>query len=125
MDAIVEVLLEKETMTGDEFRAVLSKYATMPQVRRAADAHSPRSSCITASLLGRAACTSAALGVLPMRLARPRLCCGCCWGTPARAGQELFKRSAERSRPAHPLTVQENIDAVARQKQPDAELQLA
>lgn len=65
MDAIVEVLLEKETMTGDEFRAVLSKYATMPQVRRAADAHSPRSSCITASLLGRAACTSAALGVLP------------------------------------------------------------
>ncbi len=34
MDAIVEVLLEKETMTGDEFRAILSKYATMPQVRR-------------------------------------------------------------------------------------------
>ncbi|KAL4427347.1 hypothetical protein ABPG77_003256 [Micractinium sp. CCAP 211/92] len=31
MDAIVEVLLEKETMTGDEFRAILSKYATMPQ----------------------------------------------------------------------------------------------
>lgn len=36
MDAIVEVLLEKETMTGDEFRAILSKYATMPQVRRGA-----------------------------------------------------------------------------------------
>lgn len=31
MDAIVEVLLEKESMSGDEFRAILSRYATIPQ----------------------------------------------------------------------------------------------
>jgi cell division protease FtsH len=31
MDAAVEVLLEKETMTGDEFRAVVAKFATIPQ----------------------------------------------------------------------------------------------
>jgi cell division protease FtsH len=31
MDAAVEVLLEKESITGDEFRAILSKYAQIPQ----------------------------------------------------------------------------------------------
>lgn len=30
MDKIVEVLLEKETMTGDEFRAILSEYIEIP-----------------------------------------------------------------------------------------------
>lgn len=30
MDKIVEVLLEKETLTGDEFRSLLSKYTTIP-----------------------------------------------------------------------------------------------
>ncbi|PSC67652.1 ATP-dependent zinc metalloprotease FTSH chloroplastic [Micractinium conductrix] len=31
MDAITEALLEKESLTGDEFRAILSMYATIPQ----------------------------------------------------------------------------------------------
>ncbi|KAL4856478.1 ATP-dependent zinc metalloprotease FTSH 2 [Chlorella vulgaris] len=31
IDRIVEVLLENESMTGDEFRAILSQYATIPQ----------------------------------------------------------------------------------------------
>ncbi|KAI7837879.1 hypothetical protein COHA_008366 [Chlorella ohadii] len=31
MDRIVEVLLEKESMTGDEFRALLSQFAQIPQ----------------------------------------------------------------------------------------------
>uniref|UniRef100_A0A2P2J0T4 ATP-dependent zinc metalloprotease FTSH 2ic-like n=1 Tax=Rhizophora mucronata TaxID=61149 RepID=A0A2P2J0T4_RHIMU len=30
IDKIVEVLLEKETMTGDEFRAILSKFVEIP-----------------------------------------------------------------------------------------------
>ena len=30
MDRIVEALLEKETITGDEFRAMLSEYTTIP-----------------------------------------------------------------------------------------------
>lgn len=30
VDRIVEVLCEKETLTGDEFREILSKYATIP-----------------------------------------------------------------------------------------------
>ncbi len=29
-DKIVEVLMEKETMGGDEFREILSRYATIP-----------------------------------------------------------------------------------------------
>ncbi|CAG9462224.1 unnamed protein product [Pedinophyceae sp. YPF-701] len=32
MDRIVEVLVEKETLTGDEFRSLLSEYATIPEV---------------------------------------------------------------------------------------------
>ncbi len=32
MDAIVEVLIEKETISGDEFRALLAKYTTIPEV---------------------------------------------------------------------------------------------
>lgn len=31
MDAIVEVLVEKETLTGDEFRKMLSTYTTLPK----------------------------------------------------------------------------------------------
>jgi len=34
IDRITEVLCEKETLTGDEFRALLSEYTTIPQVRR-------------------------------------------------------------------------------------------
>lgn len=30
IDKIVEVLLEKETLTGDEFRAILSQYTQIP-----------------------------------------------------------------------------------------------
>ena len=29
MDKIVEILLEKETMSGDEFRSILSKYTNV------------------------------------------------------------------------------------------------
>ncbi len=36
IDAIVEQLLEKETLTGDEFRAILSQYTTIPEVSAAA-----------------------------------------------------------------------------------------
>lgn len=32
MDKIVEVLLEKETMSGDEFRALLAEYVDIPKV---------------------------------------------------------------------------------------------
>lgn len=32
MDRIVEVLLEKESMTGDEFRALLSQFAQVKRV---------------------------------------------------------------------------------------------
>ena len=31
MDAIVEVLIEKETISGDDFRAMLSQYVTIPE----------------------------------------------------------------------------------------------
>lgn len=34
MDKIVEVLLEKETMTGDEFRAILSEFVEIPVENR-------------------------------------------------------------------------------------------
>lgn len=34
MDKIVEVLLEKETMTGDEFRAILSEFTEIPAENR-------------------------------------------------------------------------------------------
>lgn len=36
MDKIVEVLLEKETMTGDEFRAILSEYTEIPAENKVA-----------------------------------------------------------------------------------------
>jgi cell division protease FtsH len=36
MDKIVEVLLEKETMTGDEFRAILSEFTEIPVENRVA-----------------------------------------------------------------------------------------
>jgi len=41
MDKIVEVLLEKETMTGDEFRAILSEYIEIPIENRVPVAASP------------------------------------------------------------------------------------
>ncbi len=31
MDRIVEVLVEKETMTGEEFRTMLAQYTTIPE----------------------------------------------------------------------------------------------
>lgn len=34
MDKIVEVLLEKETLTGEEFRAILSEYTEIPEENR-------------------------------------------------------------------------------------------
>lgn len=36
IDKIVEVLLEKETMTGDEFRAILSEFVEIPPENRVA-----------------------------------------------------------------------------------------
>lgn len=35
IDKIVEVLIEKETMTGDEFRAILSEFVEIPVENRA------------------------------------------------------------------------------------------
>ncbi|CAF2314770.1 unnamed protein product [Brassica napus] len=40
MDKIVEVLLEKETMSGDEFRAILSEFTEIPPENRVASATS-------------------------------------------------------------------------------------
>ena len=34
MDKIVEVLIEKETMSGDEFRAILSEFTEIPVENR-------------------------------------------------------------------------------------------
>ena len=34
IDKIVEVLMEKETLTGDEFRAILSEFAEIPVENR-------------------------------------------------------------------------------------------
>ena len=34
IDKIVEVLLEKETLTGDEFRAILSEFVEIPAENR-------------------------------------------------------------------------------------------
>lgn len=36
IDRIVEVLIEKETITGDEFRKILSEYATIPEANKQA-----------------------------------------------------------------------------------------
>ena len=36
MDKIVEILCEKETMSGDEFRAILGEYVTIPEENLAA-----------------------------------------------------------------------------------------
>ena len=41
MDKIVEVLLEKETLTGAEFRAILSEYAEFPIENRQSDKQAP------------------------------------------------------------------------------------
>lgn len=38
IDKIVEVLLEKETMSGDEFRAILSEFVEIPSENRVAPA---------------------------------------------------------------------------------------
>lgn len=40
MDKIVEVLLEKETLSGEEFRAILSEYAEIPAENRQSDKQS-------------------------------------------------------------------------------------
>ena len=37
MDKIVEVLIEKETITGDEFRTMLSKFTKMPEASEPMD----------------------------------------------------------------------------------------
>ncbi|KAK6134289.1 hypothetical protein DH2020_031979 [Rehmannia glutinosa] len=41
MDKIVEVLLEKETITGDEFRAILSEFTEIPAENRVASTPTP------------------------------------------------------------------------------------
>ncbi|KAL0399689.1 UNVERIFIED_CONTAM: ATP-dependent zinc metalloprotease FTSH 2, chloroplastic [Sesamum radiatum] len=41
MDKIVDVLLEKETMTGDEFRAILSEFVEIPAENRVPPAPAP------------------------------------------------------------------------------------
>ncbi|KAL2496984.1 ATP-dependent zinc metalloprotease FTSH 8 [Forsythia ovata] len=41
MDKIVEVLLEKETMSGDEFRAILSEFVEIPTENRVSPTPSP------------------------------------------------------------------------------------
>ncbi|KAK6134338.1 hypothetical protein DH2020_031961 [Rehmannia glutinosa] len=41
MDKIVEVLLEKETITGDEFRAILSEFTEIPVENRVASTPTP------------------------------------------------------------------------------------
>ncbi|KAJ9514400.1 hypothetical protein QJQ45_012379 [Haematococcus lacustris] len=43
MDRIVEVLIEKETLTGDEFRAMLSKFAKIPDENLQAVLEQPKS----------------------------------------------------------------------------------
>ena len=129
MDRIVEVLLEQESMTGDEFRALLSQYAQASGAAKQSSHFQIRLGC--------------APGCAPEL---SRLCSQ--WPAAARAGRwarrarmQWFARCAvERAvRPYHhasslppapsPLNAmqipQENLDAVARQKQPDAELQLA
>lgn len=67
MDAIVEVLLEKETMTGDEFRAILSKYATMPQVRPAPALASPACSAARHSRGSSLSCAPSRSAGVPAR----------------------------------------------------------
>lgn len=37
MDKIVEILLEKETISGDEFRAILSEYTEIPSSNSSKD----------------------------------------------------------------------------------------
>lgn len=118
MDRIVEVLLEKESMTGDEFRALLAQFAQV-----------------------RAALGGGALLVLccPWVTSRVRWPLGLPPG-PAQASRQPAQIAGSQpslpsppqpaDRPARliasPLQIpQENLDAVARQKQPDAELQLA
>lgn len=41
IDKIVEVLIEKETITGDEFRAILSEFVEIPEENRVAPAPAP------------------------------------------------------------------------------------
>lgn len=41
IDKIVEVLLEKETMTGDEFRSILSEFVEIPVENRVSPSRSP------------------------------------------------------------------------------------
>lgn len=118
MDRIVEVLLEKESMTGDEFRALLAQFAQV-RLRWLLDA--------------------SLVLCCPWVTSRVRGPPGCLQGRyrpPANRRRLLghsHRSQALRStldRPAlliaFPLQIpQENLDAVARQKQPDAELQLA
>ena len=47
MDKIVEVLLEKETMSGDEFRAILSEFTEIPPENRVASSTSTSTSTPT------------------------------------------------------------------------------
>lgn len=41
IDKIVEVLLEKETMTGDEFRAILAEFVEIPTENRVPASSTP------------------------------------------------------------------------------------
>ncbi|KAJ0244943.1 ATP-dependent zinc metalloprotease FTSH 8 [Hirschfeldia incana] len=50
MDKIVEVLLEKETMSGDEFRAILSEFTEIPPENRVASSSTSTSTPTPASV---------------------------------------------------------------------------
>lgn len=129
MDRIVEVLLEKESLSGDEFRAILSQYATMPQARGGG---------LSAALLSFGFYRLYwLLLAVPVPLARTPLPCLLLVGPVHRRLPACLPVAARRARrltlclPSSPPSPrsssrpQENLDAVARQKQPDAELSLA
>lgn len=121
MDRIVEVLLEKESMTGDEFRALLAQYA---QVRRRSALLFVLLVLSCVPLVGCLHCSASAHcapGGERCSLAARNLNFHCAHLTAART----LTPPPPHSSLLPPQIPQENLDAVARQKQPDSELQLA